>query len=951
AAIDAARRRGFTVAHGRGYPVESGVPYALFADALMPLLRALDASTLAVLTRGGEAELAYLFPALVPADARAPAAAVEDPTEFKTRLLWNLTQFLRRYAERDPLLLVLEDLHEADASSLELLHFIARQIAADPILVVGSYVDTERDRSPGLRRLEQSLLALGHTRRLAVEPLDHAQTAQLVHRTFGVDDAVAGEFAALLYGWTRGNPFFVQETLQSLVEAGRLRLHEGQWLGWEVRELSLPPTVRETVLSRVERLGPLARATADLTAVVGARASYGLLRSLSPLTDAELLGALDELRVARILIERAEGSDIVYDFVHPLIRETLYSELGLARTRLLHASVAEALEAHYDDRAEAHADELAYHFSRATQHAHVSKAIRYLGRAGTRALDRFANQEAADYLGAARELARDRSAADTTTPVDIEALTVELARARQRLGDYRGAVDLLEEQLRGARQNGDAEREAALQRRIGLAWYWSGDRRLALERYEAGLAVAEAAGADRLAAALLLARSTALQDLGRVQEGLLDAERALAIAERLGDVGLQARVRRGLVSLHTWAGSPDAARRDGERAITLARGAAEPTVEYGAHWALAVLEGLTGDTVAMRGHIDACERLAEELRSPLLWLGMAEASIEYYGAVGEWDKAIALGERAIALARSLRQQTLLPRLLVWTALLHLGRDDLERAGQYVDEAWQLADAEAARPADVHAAVAAHIGRAALHLWRQEHADAIRFGEAGLAIADRSGYVFWAIHRLMPIVAESYCHLRELEDAARVATRMRESATPLGHRLGVAWADAIEAVVAWLRGDVGRGATQLRAACDALGSIPIVLDEARLRRQLAGRLADLGDRDAALAELRRAHETLARLGVERELDKARGQFRELDARPPQRTIAAGTDALTGREVEIARLIAQRKSNKAIGKALGISPRTVSTHLSNIFRKLGLDSRAALGDYVREGRLLA
>jgi DNA-binding CsgD family transcriptional regulator len=123
------------------------------------------------------------------------------------------------------------------------------------------------------------------------------------------------------------------------------------------------------------------------------------------------------------------------------------------------------------------------------------------------------------------------------------------------------------------------------------------------------------------------------------------------------------------------------------------------------------------------------------------------------------------------------------------------------------------------------------------------------------------------------------------------------------------------------------------------------DAARLRRQLAGRLAETGDRAAALVELRRVHDMFARMGAESELAKARGMFREIGAKPPARPATSGADGLTGREIEIAQMVADRKSNKAIGKLLDISPRTVSTHLSNIFRKLDVASRGELADYVR------
>jgi len=137
--------------------------------------------------------------------------------------------------------------------------------------------------------------------------------------------------------------------------------------------------------------------------------------------------------------------------------------------------------------------------------------------------------------------------------------------------------------------------------------------------------------------------------------------------------------------------------------------------------------------------------------------------------------------------------------------------------------------------------------------------------------------------------------------------------------------------------------------EALGALAIIPEAARIQRQLAGRLPELERRDEALSELRKVHEVFGRLGAQPEMSKAREQFRELGSRPPSRSEAEGTADLTPREAEIARLFADRKSNKAIAKHLGISPRTVSTHLSNLYRKLEIGSRGELVDLVREARL--
>src|SRR5690348_6013462 len=114
AAAEQATKRGFSVALGRAYPVEAGVPYAVISDALLPLLRQIDPSMLSLLTRGGNAELVQLFPALATGDKPLRSSGVRgDPSELRARLLWNFTQFLSRFAAKRPLLVVLENLQWA----------------------------------------------------------------------------------------------------------------------------------------------------------------------------------------------------------------------------------------------------------------------------------------------------------------------------------------------------------------------------------------------------------------------------------------------------------------------------------------------------------------------------------------------------------------------------------------------------------------------------------------------------------------------------------------------------------------------------------------------------------------------------------------------------------------------------------------------------------------------
>jgi DNA-binding CsgD family transcriptional regulator len=238
-----------------------------------------------------------------------------------------------------------------------------------------------------------------------------------------------------------------------------------------------------------------------------------------------------------------------------------------------------------------------------------------------------------------------------------------------------------------------------------------------------------------------------------------------------------------------------------------------------------------------------------------------------------------------------------------------------------------------------------------HVAMGDYRRAIELGDAGLALVDRTGYLAWGIHRLLPMTIEAALWLGDLDAARRYEARLRRDSLQLGHQLGIAWADTCDALIAMLQKDYERAAPLLRKGAEALEAIPWLLDASRVRRKLAWVLAKLGDLEGATRELRRAHDAFLRMRAEVELTLTRDVIRELGLRPPAKAPLAGVGTLTGREVDVARLVASRKSNKEIAAALGISPRTVSTHLSSIFLKLEVASRGELADVARRQGLLA
>jgi DNA-binding CsgD family transcriptional regulator len=401
-----------------------------------------------------------------------------------------------------------------------------------------------------------------------------------------------------------------------------------------------------------------------------------------------------------------------------------------------------------------------------------------------------------------------------------------------------------------------------------------------------------------------------------------------------------------LLIIYAYAGPADVANDLARKLLEHAEAAGDLSLAWAAHHATAVLACFTANASSVKHHVAEADRLARELNSPSLSAQIAEVALEFASANGEWAEGIGLAERAIPVARAMSPRSLLPRLLVWMGTILLNRDEIERAKACFDEAWELSRAGASDTsgADINAVIVAYIGQVAYHLTTRDWLAAIEFAQRGVEIADRHGMTSWALHRLLPTLAESALWVGDFDLAERSAARLRAESKRFEHRLGQVWADTVDELIGRWRDNRTGVVEKLSAAAEELDEVPFVFHAARLRRHVARLLTIDGDRDGAARELRRAHDMFLRLGAALELRLTREAMRQLGLRPPQQTVVRG-GLLTQREHEIAQLVLGHKTNKEIATALSISARTVSTHLSNMFEKLGVDSRGALADLVR------
>jgi len=338
--------------------------------------------------------------------------------------------------------LVLDDLQWADPGSLLLLTHLAASDLASHLLVVGTFRDSELARAEGLRAALAVLHRQPGLSRIDLDGLDDAGVVALLEAVAGYvlrDDEI--DLAHAVHRETDGNPFFVTQVLQHLVESGALFQDEsGRWVSADsLASLALPDSVREVIGGRVVRLGPSAGRVLSLASVIGRDFDLELLAEAAELGDDVVLDLLDAAAAAALVRESGDTPG-QYSFVHALIQHTLYEELGPTRRARAHRRIAEALEAVCDRQPGARLGELARHWTRAVAPVDIGKAIHYTRQAADAALRALAPSDALRYYEQALELLVQSGGDDPVTALD---LAIGRGTAQRQLGDPEFRATLL----------------------------------------------------------------------------------------------------------------------------------------------------------------------------------------------------------------------------------------------------------------------------------------------------------------------------------------------------------------------------------------------------------------------------------------------------------------------------------------------------------------------------
>jgi DNA-binding SARP family transcriptional activator len=831
------RDRGFAIGAGSCYEVRETSAYFPFLEAMAMLYRLAPVRLRAEIPQ----RWPYLAALLPSENLPIPPAPSSDGSH--DRLLWSVSGFLQALAGEQPVAILLDDLHWADSSSLDLLAHVAHHTRSGRVFILGTYRDVEVGRQHPLERTLHTLDRQGLVARIAVRRLSAEGTSALAAAAFN-QERISEEFARILYQRTEGNPFFLLQVLRDLVDRGDLYQDEQGWHRKEIAELEVSDSIRSAVGQRLNRLSGESQRVLAQASVLGERFWFDDLL--------ELTG--HEERALEVALEEAEGAGLagaqdgqVYAFDHTLTRQTIYAELSPRRKRRLHLSAGEMLEQLSEKRRRDRLAELAWHFLQADEH---EKALRYSLEAGDAAAQVYAHADAELQYRTALDLSRELEDGPR------EALALErLASICHITSRFPEQLELTDRAAELYGRLGDLEGEGRVVARTARAYFLLGPRSEGIERFRELAVRFEGRAASPAHFALYEALVSLLRKSGRPLEAEQASVPAMRMALELGDDHTLARAwgRRAL-ALSRLQGREAEAEQAHAEAVRSAEKAGDLNTLFSALNNAAVMHYDRGELDAARPYDERKLDVARRLGSP--W-GVAVALIDLSDQL--YDRGDLAGwrssrEEALQIARS----TALEVLTVWLTIPA-----------------QLAMADGA-PEEAHAHLEGCLADA-LRTGNDTLADQARWDLAELNRLEGNLDAAHAIYetvlqrpdmdadaRYGPLLSAvaTLLEMRTDEGTETARRLLTEERSADGLALQIRHLGRLEALTGWLKAREGDGAEAARLMEQSLAAFRshrLALHEGEILVYYGLMLQELGQKDTARERLTEAAELFGRIG--------------------------------------------------------------------------------------------
>ena len=940
--------QGFLLLQGNCFQTDNSFPYAPLRDLLRTYLtNSIEDNIDLELYIQDLSKLLPDLPLLLPHLVTLPAReATSDPEQEKRRIFTTLTHFFTQQAERQPVVCVIEDLHWCDDTTLEFLFSLIRRCSQKPLFFVFTYRSDEVQ--PALRHFLTQL----NRERLSQEfPLSHLSRdniSSMIQMIFALQRPVQTDTLDAMYTLTEGNPFFVEETLKSLVTKGEIYYADGTWQRKPLQELSTPQSVQDAVQQRTEHLSPSAKQVLTFASVAGRRFDFALLQQVMHCDEEQLLVLIKELIAAQLVIEESAER---FAFRHALTRQAIYANLLARERKTLHRIMAETIEQlHGSSLQDVQVADLAYHFYKAGVWA---KAMDYGQHAGEKALALYAPRTAIEHLSRALDAAQRQATVSTAK------LYLMRGKAYETLGEFEHARSDLERALENTRAAKDGITEWQCLMDIGSLW--SGrDYTQAGLWFQQALHLAQTLNDATLHARSLNHVGNWLVNIGRSEEGIQQHQAALDIFEQQQDIHGTAETLDIMAMGTLLYGDIVHSGSLYERAMTLLRVIGDNKILSSSLTSYAVngSSAFTETTFSVLKTRDVCiQQLIEalQLARQCDWIaGQAFAEMDRgwaHMAFGEFGEALVHLQQALDIATEIEHQQWLTGTHCALSQLYFNmlQPDLaiHHAKQGMSLARQLGSLFWTHNITTYYALS--------HMLKKELREAETVLSAALPRDEQPRHlaarrVSWAWGRLA--LAQ-----KQPEVALRIAKQLVASAPnadnvpttqPIPHLLALKG----EALIMLQRFDEAAEALQNAKRGAQERQDPSLLWNIHC---VVGHLEQLSKHeDAAQREFSTAKEIITSLAASIYDDVLRTHFLQaaLKSLPKEKTLsprraeAEKFGGLTERERTIVVLIAQGKSNRSIADELIVSERTVETHISNIFYKLNFSSRTQIAAWAVE-----
>ena len=721
---------------GRGYESEQILPFGPWVDVLAAGRELVNETLLKTLPRALRQELGRLLPEFGPRDAESTA-----PTDY-LKLFEAVEVLLGHLADRQPTVLILEDLHWADEMSLRLLAHLGHRLQDRPILLVATARQDELPEDPARRRCLEALEREPRAIRLILAPLSHAETLTLVQTLApaGTTSAALTDLSEQIWKTSEGNPFVVVETMRALRQ---------KQTGSAVADIHLPSAVRDAITRRLDQLTNDAKLLAAVGAVIGRDFDFRLLPRAAGLPETRAAEAFEEL--IRRQIFHAEGDR--FGFTHDRVRDVAYSRLLAPRRRLLHREVAESLEAFYARNLGLHYLALGRHYREGEV---WDKAVDFFRQAGNWAAARSASREAVacfeQALGALEHFREspDRTRLAIDLRLDLQAGYLLLGELNPMLASLREAESL-------AQALSDGRRLARVWAHMVSCFWWMGDLESAVDRGRRALATATDLGDPGLEILARARLAMAYLYLGSYQQAIevgrpcTEALSGNLARDRFGMAALPAVMVRGYLAVSLASlGDFIAASAVSEEALEIATTAHHPYSVALARFQAGRWHALQGNfseaIPALELSLEACRREGFYVFSTVAaFLGGAYASVgrlsegiallqesvqretvieftvhrpanlaflaEAYLVAGRPEEALQTAYRALDLSRECKQQGFEAHALYILGEIQASQAaDKARAEEFYRQALALAEPRGMRPLIAHC----HLGLGKLY---------------------------------------------------------------------------------------------------------------------------------------------------------------------------------------------------------------------------------------------